>query len=95
MKIVTIDADGDTLITEGSQDSGRIQRQKGKTTVVISKNIDGATVTFGTVDSDGTFVSFPDGTITDGSVINHGAGCDLYVQVSGITANSVEIKVSN
>ena len=94
MKLLTITEDGNTLIYDGKQDDGRLQRQKGATTVVITKNIDVAVVTFGTVDSSDVFVAFPGGIVTEGSKINHGAGMDLYVNVVGITANSVEIKVS-
>lgn len=94
MKILEIATNTNTLIYEGAQDTGRPQRQKRSTTVVILKNLDSATITFGTKDSSGAFVAFPDGTITEGSVINNGSGMPLWVNTTGITSNAVEIGVS-
>ena len=96
MKYVTIPTNTDTLIYEGPQsaDGGRVERQKRVTTVKITKNVDVATVTFGTVDSDGTFVAFKDGVVTEDSLINHSAGVQLWVNTSGIGSNPVEIGVS-
>jgi len=95
MKTITIVADGSVLIREGKQDLGRKHIQKESTSVYITKNIDVATVTFGTVDSDGTFSAFPDGAISASSKINHGPNIELWVTVSGITSNPVEIRTSS
>lgn len=95
MKTLTITEDGLTLIYEGKQTTGRPERQKDSTSVYILENDDTAAVTFGTKNSAGTFVAFPDGTITGASKINHGSGISVWVSVVGITANSVELGVSN
>lgn len=96
MGYFTITEDSTVLIYDGDtpSDGKRPDRQADKTTVQITANDDTATVTFGTKNSSGTFVSFPDGTVTDGSVINHGVSTRLWVDVSGITSNAVELWVS-
>lgn len=96
MGYLTIDEDSTVLIYDGDipDDGKRPDRQADKTTIQITSNDDDATITFGTKSSAGTFKSFPDGVVTDGSVINHGVSTRLWVNVTGITANSVELWVS-
>lgn len=95
MKTLIIAADGATLIYEGKQTTGRPERQKDATSVYVLANDDGAAIAFGTKNSAGTFVTFPDGTVTDAAKINHGTGVEVWVNIVGITANSVELGISN
>lgn len=91
MPVFTITSNDDHILTDNNYQSN--VRFNEKSTVVITKNPDPATVVFGTFDSAGLFVAFKDGIITEDDVINHGKGAVLVAQVSSLTT-SLEIMVN-
>jgi len=88
MAELTISSDGDYKLYPNSKSN---VTNFGLTTVMITSNIDGATLTFGLADKSGNFIAYPDGAITTGDTIFHGKGITLMVRVSGITANPVDL----
>lgn len=96
MGYLTIDSDSTVLIYDGDipDDGKRPDRQATSTTVMITSNDDSATVQAGTKSSGGTFKAFPDGVILEGNVINHGVSTRLWLNISGITSNPVELWIS-
>jgi hypothetical protein len=87
MAQITIDADGDYILTE----AGSNIRSTEATTVMIRENTDAATIEFGYGDSDDNFSAFEDGDILTEDIIFHGKGCKLMTRVTGITAGTVNI----
>ena len=61
--------------------------------VVIPENSAAATLIFGYAGTSNEFVGYPDGTFNDGRIIDHGVGLKLMVRASGISANTVTIRV--
>lgn len=68
---------------------------KEKTTIVLTSNLDSATVTIGYKNGAGAFVAYEDGEMTTSDfVVNHGAGAQLMVRVAGVTSNPVVLGYS-
>lgn len=90
MPVQSYDTDG----AYNLEDVDQGVRRRFRSTVLIQSNLDGATVALGRLNSAGTFVQFPDGTITNGSVVNHGSAIALYINFTGIGSNPVVIEIS-
>ena len=90
MRFETFNSDGDYVLSR----DGSILRETESTTVIVESNLDIAVITFGYANPSNNFKAFPDGIITEGAVINHGCGCKLMVNISGITVNPVIIGYS-
>ncbi len=78
----SIESDGIVKIKERatSHDSGMI---------IVSENLDSATINIGTYDGEGTFVVIAEWT--EAICFPHGRGIQLYAQVSGLSSNRVYI----
>jgi hypothetical protein len=63
------------------------------TTVLVLENSASATLEFGCEDSAGSFVGYPNGTFSDGRVINHGRGAKPMVKATGISTGSVTLGI--
>jgi hypothetical protein len=86
-----ITADGDYILQQHPENS--VTRSQGSTVMVI-ENSAAATLEYGMGDLNGDFVAYPDGTIAVGDIIIHGIGVVLMVRASGITADTVTIRVN-
>lgn len=86
---LVITTNGDHLLTlYGKSDV----THTASSTVMIMENSANATLLFGFADSEENFVPYPNGTFSDGKIINHGIGCRLMVRASNITVNTVTIR---
>lgn len=83
--------DGEYILKDNNEQSN--VRFNEKTTVIITDNPDSASIVFGTKDSSGNFKAFSEGVIFDDDVINHGKGCVLVADITGISTY-VEISIN-
>jgi hypothetical protein len=91
MPFTTIATNGDHLLR--ANDKRKHTRKS--TSVSVQSNIDTATITIGYKNSAGSFKAYNDGAITTDNTFEHGEGVDLMASVSGITANSVILALSD
>lgn len=84
MQFFIFEKDGDYNLPEVVDSVSWIARRSDSTVLAIVKNDEPATLTIGFEDSAGDFCAFPNGTITEGKKIEHGHGCRLMVQISGL-----------